>query len=122
MVRLNKYLRELGVNEDTYPFNKDKNDSRYEIDEDVGLSEADTWEMDIVLAMDIYTYLRYFKDTNNLSYPCEFNDMQEWVDILDKMIEGFGLIITEDEPSNRQQKKIKKSLSLFKKYFFDLWW
>lgn len=81
MLTLNKYLRELGINEKSWPFREikantdeflsgtDNYDGRYvhqaplkdgSIEEN--LIDAETWNMDNTLAMIIYSYLCQFRE------------------------------------------------------------
>lgn len=54
---------------------------------------------------------------------------EEWKETLDHMIEGFKLLIQEDDnypwdktDSKRRQRKINRGLRLFAKYFQHLWY
>ena len=116
---INRYLRDLGVTEKNWPFNRDFKDKRY-IPDDTGLAESDTWDMQAPLAMIIYTYLMKFKETKRIAYPASLSP-EKWEKILDDMIRGFAIIIKGVE-SKTQFKKAKKALALFKTYYFDLWW
>lgn len=116
---VNKYLKELGVKEEDYPFEKLNTDNRY-IPDDSFLSDSDTWDLRTGLEMVIYTYLRKFKDTKRISYPARMTE-DKWEEILDDMIKGFASMIKGEE-SHRAWKRQKKALALFKTYFFDLWW
>lgn len=117
---INKYLEEIGIDNKNNQFKIVKNDNRYIPDDLTGLSESDTWDMRISLAMIIYTYLRKFQETKRISYPADLT-VEKWEDILKKMIEGFASIIKGEE-SKRAFKRQKRALSLFKTYFWDLWW
>ena len=116
---INKYLKDLGVTEKNWPFSRDFKDKRY-IPDDTGLAESDTWDMQISLAMIIYTYLMKFKETDRIAYPARLTP-KEWEDILNEMIKGFAIIIKGVE-SKTQFKKAKRALALFKTYYFDLGW
>ena len=118
MIKLNRYLRDLGIDEKNFYFRHD--DERYTPDEDTGIPYSHTWEMSGVLAMIIYTYLMQFKETSRCSYPASLSP-EKWEKILDDMIRGFAIIIKGVE-SKTQFKKAKRALALFKTYYFDLWW
>ena len=54
---------------------------------------------------------------------------EEWKKTLDQMIEGFKLLIKEDDnypwdrtDSKRRQRKINRGLRLFAKYYQHLWY
>lgn len=121
MIKLNRYLRELGVDEKNFYFSKgENNDERYIPDEDTGIPQSHTYDMRGALAMIIYTYLRTFKDTKRYGYPARLTE-EKWEEILDDMIKGFASII-KDEESHKALKRQKRALTLFKTYFYDLWW
>lgn len=121
MIKLNRYLRELGIDEKNFYFSKgENNDPRYVPDEDTGIPQSHTWAMDGALTMVIYTYLKTFKDTNRQAYPARLTP-EKWESILDEMIKGFASMIKE-ETSHKAMKRQRKALALFKNYFYDLGW
>lgn len=67
MLQLNKYLRELGIDENYWLF-KDEEDGRYKPDED-GFVNAETFNLDATLSMVIYSYLCYFRDNCLVGHP-----------------------------------------------------
>lgn len=114
MLSLNKYLRELGINEDSWPFNEIAEnvqnkavgkhyDDRY-IEKD-GFINAESFSMDYTLALIIYSYLCYFRDNCvDFGYPAHFdmkngkampNDYghNKWKETVDDMILGFKMYI-----------------------------
>lgn len=127
MLQLNKYLKELGIDENYWLF-KDKqlNDNRYRPDED-GFIPAEFWNLDNTLAMYIYSHLCYFRDNCNVGHPGNMSE-EKWNKILDDMIIAFKLLIEKDETdyhsieSKNRQKKIRYGLRLFIKYLYDLWY
>lgn len=134
-VKINKYLKNLGITEDTYWVIADDHgeDTRYEEDED-GIVDAETWNLNTTLAMIIYSYLCYFRDHCLHAYPCGLT-FEKWKEYLNKMIKAFELMIVEDDTwnlpiSTEEKKQISKNrnkqinfgLRLFTKYFNDLWW
>ena len=122
MLQLNKYLRELGIDENYWLF-EEKNDNRYLPDED-GFVDAETFNLDMTLSMIIYSYLCYFRDHCLVGHPASMT-FEQWKKILDKMIEAFKLQIENDnynEISKNRQKKINYGMKLFVKYYNHLWW
>lgn len=124
MLQLNKYLRELGIDENYWLF-KDAEDDRYKPDED-GFVNAETFNLDATLSMIIYSYLCYFRDNCLVGHPGCMT-FEKWKEIIDKMIEAFRLQIDLDENidninSKNKQKKINYGMRLFIKYYNDLWW
>ena len=89
MVKYNKYLKELGLKEDDYPFNIVEGDSRYVEDED-GFKGNEFFSLDYSLSLYIYSQLCYFKENCLFCYPSELT-LEQWKDILNKMIEAFKL-------------------------------
>ena len=127
MLQLNKYLKELGIDENYWLFrDKQLNDNRYKPDED-GFIPAEFWNLDSTLAMYIYSHLCYFRDNCNVGHPGNMSE-EKWNKILDDMITAFKLLIEKDETdyhsieSKNRQKKIGYGLKLFIKYLYDLWY
>lgn len=127
MLQLNKYLKELGIDENYWLFrDKQLNDNRYKPDED-GFIPAEFWNLDSTLAMYIYSHLCYFRDNCNVGHPGNMSE-EKWNKILDDMIISFKLLIEKDETdyhsieSKNRQKKIRYGLRLFIKYLYDLWY
>ena len=125
MLKLNKYLRELGIDENFYLFDEKMKqlDCRYKEDEN-GFVPAECWNLDTTFAMYIYSHLCYFRDNCNYEHPGNLSK-EQWNNILNKMIEGFRLLITrkeDDIPSKTKEKKIKYGIRLFAKYFSALWY
>lgn len=116
----NKYLKELGILDDVW-FLKDTDDKRYKYDED-GFVPAETWNLDYTLACIIYSYLCYFRDHESMiSTPGKFDTVEEWQEVLDKMIYGFKLYITKEKDDKTTAEELFKSFDLFEDYFPDLW-
>ena len=127
MLQLNKYLKELGIDENYWLFrDKQLNDNRYKPDED-GFIPAEFWNLDSTLVMYIYSHLCYFRDNCNVGHPGNMSE-EKWNKILDDMITAFKLLIEKDETdyhsieSKNRQKKIRYGLRLFIKYLYDLWY
>ena len=127
MLQLNKYLKELGIDENYWLFrDKQLNDNRYKPDED-GFIPSEFWNLDSTLAMYIYSHLCYFRDNCNVGHPGNISE-EKWNKILDDMITAFKLLIEKDETdyhsieSKSRRKKIRYGLRLFIKYLYDLWY
>lgn len=125
MLQLNKYLREVGIDENYWLF-KSQNDARYEPDEE-GFIAAEYWNLDATLAMIIYSSLRYFKDHCNYVHPGGMTQ-EQWDRYLNDMIVAFELLVKKENynltkiQSKNKEKKIKYGLRLFAKYFNSLWY
>lgn len=135
MLYYNKYLKELGITEDFWLFNKEnkENDSRYLPDEE-GFVNAEFFNLDTSLSLYIYSQLCYFRDNCLYGGPAGMS-FEKWKEILDKMIEAFRLMILQEEYTNislvqtkkekdlskNKEKKIRYGLKLFIKYYHNLW-
>lgn len=59
---------------------------------------------------------------NARGYPAQLNSMEEWQEILGKMITAFEIIKRDDwEEQDKRQKELQEGLDLFAKYFRNLW-
>ena len=83
----------------------------------------DTWNLDWAIAKFVHPRLVRFKEVTN-GYPGFLESIDEWYEILDKMIIAFELIIKGDlwGTSEDDHKKMEEGLDLFRKYYFHLWW
>ena len=134
ILKPNKYLRELGIDENYWLFSKDnQDDSRYVPDED-GFVDAEHFNLDTSLSLYIYSQLCYFRD-----YPMTCGTPvgmthEQWEGIVNSMIEAFKLMIVEDNESwtltererkyhsKNRSKKINHGLRMFIKYYHNLWY
>lgn len=150
MLVLNKYLREIGIDENNFPFNEISENTRlYKQGKDCderyvegagkdkvgneGFINAESFNLDNTLSMIIYSQLCYFRDNcadfATPSYFIRFDTdddkhrgHKKWLKTIDGMILAFKLILTEDCPSETQNKKIKYGMRMFIKYYYCLWW
>ena len=128
MLQLNKYLKELGIDENYWLFrDKQLNDNRYKPDED-GFVNAEFWNLDSTFAMYIYSHLCYFKEHCNVGHPGNMT-WKQWNKCLDDMITAFRLLVEEDKitdyksvQSKNREKKINYGLKLFAKHMRSLWY
>ena len=128
MLKPNKYLREIGIDENFWLFKDAKSgDDRYKPDED-GFVNAEFWNLDSTFAMYIYSHLCYFKEHCNVGHPGNMT-WKQWNKCLDDMITAFRLLVEEDKitdyksmQSKNREKKINYGLRLFAKHFRALWY
>lgn len=81
------------------------------------------------LAQYILPRLIKFKELNVNSFPCEFNNIEEWHNVIDKMIFAFDWLLfyhskkayVSVENYNKNESKYEEGINLFAKYFTDLW-
>lgn len=81
----------------------------------------DTWNLDYYIAKFILPRLKLFKKVT-MGYPCDLKSINEWYDILDKMIAAFEILATDELNTQDEQKIVDEGLDLFRKYYQDLWW
>jgi hypothetical protein len=88
-----------------------------------GYSDDEIWELHLSIAEYVSKRLKIFRYGRLIGYPSEFRDIEQWYESLDAMIEAFDLIIDDqwDVGYETRQAKINKGLSIFAKYFQDLW-
>ena len=134
ILKPNKYLRELGIDENYWLFNKsNQDDSRYVPDED-GFVDAEHFNLDTTLSLYIYSQLCYFRDyPMTCGTPCGMTH-EQWEEIVNSMITAFRLMIVEDNESwtltdkerkyhsKNRSKKINHGLRMFIKYYHNLWY
>ena len=127
MLKPNKYLREIGIDENFWLFKDAKSgDDRYKPAED-GFVNAEFWNLDSTFAMYIYSHLCYFKEHCNVGHPGNMT-WKQWNKCLDDMITAFKLLIEKENynltkiQSKNKEKKIKYGLRLFAKHFNNLWY
>jgi len=97
-----------------------------------GYCYEDLWEFDNWLSKIIANGLREFKG-NCHTYPNDCDDWEEWMKILDEMIECFdeqnrridnisgNFMERYDKRMANKKEKLHQGLELLKKYYYDLW-
>ena len=122
MLVYNDYLKDLGVTKNTYPLGNSCSHET-ELDKESGVIPCQTWNLNLTLAMELYTYLRAFKDIKP-GHPACLKSMEEWDKILDEMIEGFADYIKrrDDVSLNQDNSKLNRSLNLMKEWWEAFWW
>jgi hypothetical protein len=134
ILKPNKYLRELGIDEKYWLFNKsNQDDPRYVPDED-GFVDAEHFNLDTTLSLYIYSQLCYFRDYPMTCVTPVGMTHEQWEGIVNSMIEAFKLMIVEDNESwtltdkerqyhsKNRRKKINHGLRMFIKYYHSLWY
>lgn len=87
-----------------------------------GFDTSETWNLDATIARFVYPRLKVFiEDVNRIgTYPANMT-FSEWVNILEDMLKGFELLMSDEIKTDDEEKVIEKSLDLFRKHFFSLW-
>lgn len=114
------------------PLYIEKTDKRYkkyvgQLKKD-GFCDCETWNLEGVISEFILPRLKRFRELAN-GHPMSLT-MEQWWEILDKMIFAFEWNLTYDDisvkMSESEQKKMRKKynegMKLFGKWFLDLWW
>lgn len=81
------------------------------------------------LAEFIYPRLKYFRESDKLGYPTELDSMEEWNEILDKMLFAFNFVLNENRISQFTTAQeyevildgVMEGFKLFGEYFLSLW-
>lgn len=129
MIKINKYLAEIGFTQEDLPGIYDKystsidkpvSDPRNQDMPEYGFSGYEFFSLDHTFDLLIYPRLCYFRDYCNVGHPMGMTSDQ-WEKILNTMCEGFKLSLTVDYPKIKQQKKIEKAREYFAKYYNNLW-
>ncbi|WP_304068592.1 hypothetical protein [Megamonas hypermegale] len=132
MLTYNKYLAELGVKKSDYPF-KTIHERRAYLNKHRQLM-IHTWNMNWTLTLEIYTYLRAFKEGIG-QFPCYpgcFDQFEEWASVVDEMIDGFESYIkwqikddkfeATTEEYDEMKPKLEKACKLLGEWLPALWW
>ena len=87
-----------------------------------GFDISETWSLDGTISKFIYPRLQAFiEDVKKIGcYPASMT-FDEWIKILDDMLKGFELLVSDEVKTEDEEKIIEHSLDLFRKYFFSLW-
>ena len=91
------------------------------------IKDEDLWSLDITLAKYILPRLIRFKETNINSYPPDFKSVDEWHNVIDKMIKAFEIVVKDDwryvghEEAEKKNKEYQDGINLFAEYFTELW-
>jgi len=119
-----KIEREHGIDPEKYFWKEEDNNPRQDLwkeqQKQFGFDDRQLWGLDMTIATFVYPRLIRFKEIV-ISYPNGLT-MQKWYDALDKMIEGFRLIILDQTVYTQEELDIQtEAIQLFSKYYFDLW-
>lgn len=87
-----------------------------------GFDVSETWNLDATISRFIYPRLKVFIEDVKHIQVCPANlTFDEWIKILEDMLKGFELLVSDEIKTNDEEKVIEKSLDLFRQYFFYLW-
>lgn len=101
----------------------DENDDRWEefTDERLerGFDESELWNLDYTIACFVYPRLKAFRDGFD-AHPEEMRE-DEWKGILDKILKGFEILISDGTKTEEDYKTEDEALRLFAEYYRNLW-
>ena len=108
-------MKKQKKNKTVNPFNPDyfSYTAEYPIEE--------VWNTENVLAQLIVPRLLAFKELDKHGYPPDFNDMRAWNKTIQKMVDAFELMKYTHSLSEDEKRTVDKGLSLFCKYYCNLW-
>ena len=82
----------------------------------------EVWVTYSTLAQLIVPRLQAFKALDKHGYCPDFNDMREWNNAIQKMIDAFELMKYVGGVDTKEEERIvEEGLDLFRKYFRHLW-
>lgn len=88
------------------------------------IQNSEVWSLDYTLSKFILPRLIKFKEINTMSYPCRLSGMEEWHQIIDKMIWSFDAHLKDNRNTNsldKENKRFEEGMNLFSEYYCDLW-
>lgn len=103
------YSLEMSADDDRHPRWAMERETR-------GFDSTELWNLDVTMAKFISPRLKAFRDNLHGS-PCNLA-MEEWISILDKIIETFDNICLDSQPN---QHDPTEGLALFAKYYSYFW-
>ncbi len=82
----------------------------------------EVWNTDNTIAQLIVPRLQAFKALDKHGCPDGFNDMREWNNVIQKMIDAFELMKYAGVTHSEDEKQtIEQGLDLFRKHYRNLW-
>lgn len=130
MLLFNKYLKELGYKKNDFPFDRtEKTDPRYALDKETGIVQAQTWNLDTTIVLELYTYLRdfqeyYMKGATPAPYFTYEDGEAQWHQVVADIIDGLRAYIEVHELHYDDFKDWDKYKEAEQAYFdrFDKGW
>lgn len=80
-----------------------------------GFDDTELWNLDMTILKFILPRLKAFKEAT-IGYPGDFNNLEEWIKCIDKMIKSIEQILNDECNADYE------GFELFKKNFFGLCW
>lgn len=94
-----------------------------------GFDDSETWSLRDTIGNFTLPRLKRFREitpthSDTPEYPGELS-RTEWLEILDKMIIAFELLVRDKGSfilNEEEEKQYKEGMDLFHEYFLGLWW
>ena len=87
-----------------------------------GFDNSELWNLDSTIAKFIYPRLEaFYEDAKAGSYRPDGMNREEWLQILERMVNGFYLISLDRIKSEEEEAVADDALRLFSQYFYTLW-
>lgn len=87
-----------------------------------GFDNSELWNLDSTIAKFIYPRLEaFYEDAKAGSYRPDGMNREEWLQILERMVNGFYLISLDRIKSEEEEAVADDGLKLFSQYFYTLW-
>lgn len=96
-----------------HPIDKEKDNI------DITFDKDDWWQLYSVLSPVLLAAMKEFRAKNRTSYPAILSSLEEWNNILDKIILSFESITSEK--NNYEPELTQEGLDLFGKYYLLFW-
>lgn len=130
MLLYNKYLKELGYKKKDFPFDlTGKEDSRYALDKECGVVEAQTWNVETTIVLELYTYIRFFQDNfMKCATPAPYFTYEDgdkkWHQVVADIVDGLRAYIDVRSLNLSDFKDLDEYKKVQQEYFdkFDKGW
>lgn len=90
-----------------------------------GYDDRDVWDLGHAITTFVYPRLKHFitwQAEYGKRVPQEFiNDPAEWLNVLRKIERAFDIVVVGDYRSDTAKAEVGEGLSLFARYYLDLW-
>ena len=89
-----------------------------------GFDDSETWNLDNTLSSFILPRLKVLREVTT-GFPRELDSLDDWKEILDKMIRAFELELEDDfdTPMDaKNERAFNEGINLFAHFYRSLWW
>ena len=87
-----------------------------------GFDNSELWNLEGTIAKFVYPRLEaFYEDAKKGNYRPGDMNREEWLQILEKMVNGFYLMSLDRKKTEDEEAITQEALELFSRYFFTLW-